>query len=295
MVRYRIKLNETLKTVVFVNKVFDIPICIVDEYEKFFNTKDSIYFAVRAEFESSATCPHTLFEVVGETNVVKNGSGTISLVIKDVTMNYENKRIVFILSAIKNDYNPINIEELVLPPIQCIRHELVIFEENKGPSYVWYKDEGGKDKCIVLTIRIHDSDGNAVRNRKVPLKATLMYHNGGPVPLQNILALSPDSRLFVDNFDGVIKLRINEVSTRHQGQMFQVAVSPDISQAPSAADISSTMCVPIDVKSKRNNHRDKEKANAGLRGIDNPAKRMRSQGEPFHDYCFRKSILCACH
>ena len=97
-----------------------------------------------------------------------------------------------------------------------------------------YKEEGGKDKCIELQIVLVDAESKQVRNRKVPLKATLVYYRGQffsqqtivPVIQQSILALSPESRFMIDeNGDGIIKMRINEVSTRHQGQMFQVGAS----------------------------------------------------------------------
>jgi hypothetical protein len=109
-------------------------------------------------------------------------------------------------------------------------------------------------------VHLQDCDGQKVRNRKVPLKVTLCYRNNGVVPQQSILQLSPDTRAVIDEHFGesLIKFRVNEVSTRHQGQMFQVLVAPDLTVAPSAADIMSVFCTPVDVKSKRNNHRDRQ-------------------------------------
>lgn len=147
--------------------------------------------------------------------------------INDVSMNHDNRKIVIRFTPKTSEYD---IQAAQSLPITSVRHKLVIREDH-STSYTWYKEEGGKDKCIDLTIILVDSEGNQVRNRKVPLKALLVYYRGqyfsqqtiNPVPQQNILALAPDCRLLIDeNGDGVFKMRINEVSTRHQGQMFQV-------------------------------------------------------------------------
>ncbi len=50
--------------------------------------------------------------------------------------------------------------------------------------------------------------------------------------------ISPESRAIVDENGGaLIKLRINEVSNRHRGQLFQVQISPDTTTAPLTSDI----------------------------------------------------------
>lgn len=83
-----------------------------------------------------------------------------------------------------------------------------------------YKDEGGKDKCIEYRVSLRDGNNRTVRDRKVSLKLTLNYVNGTVVSHQNILVLSPDSRLLIDEGgDGLLKVRINEVSNRHRGNI----------------------------------------------------------------------------
>lgn len=56
---------------------------------------------------------------------------------------------------------------------------------------------GRKDKCIVYTVQLFDEFDYLVRTRIIPLKATLLYSNGTRCT-QDILALSPDSRLSID-------------------------------------------------------------------------------------------------
>lgn len=42
----------------------------------------------------------------------------------------------------------------------------------------WYKDEGGRDKSLGFTVELVDSSGAMVKNRRVPLKTTLLYGSG---------------------------------------------------------------------------------------------------------------------
>lgn len=60
---------------------------------------------------------------------------------------------------------------------------------------VWYKDEGGRDKCIELTIRLKDHNDDVIVERRVPLKVVLLYADGNKVIKQEILKISPDSKL----------------------------------------------------------------------------------------------------
>ena len=196
------------------------------------------------------------------------GIANISITFNDVSMNHENKKFLLVFEV---DYPGITVLPVMSLPMFIVRYKLVIIEENKAP-YVWYKDEGGRDKCIdlVIELRNHKDEvvtGNIYHNntntitlmllldRVVPLKATLMYApDGATVSIQQILIVSPESKLTVNgNTKGNIRFRISEVSSRHRGQLFQILVSPDVSQAPTAADIAPSFSMSIDVKSKRNN------------------------------------------
>jgi len=42
---------------------------------------------------------------------------------------------------------------------------------------VWYKDEGGREKCLQVSVSLRDGKNNVVPNRSVPLKFTLLYDN----------------------------------------------------------------------------------------------------------------------
>ena len=91
---------------------------------------------------------------------------------------------------------------------------------------MWYKDEGGKDKCIEHKVSLHDANDHLILNRRIPLRVVLTYSSRETVLQQNILTISPESRVYIDETGyALIKLRVNEVSNRHRGQLFQVIIS----------------------------------------------------------------------
>ena len=81
--------------------------------------------------------------------------------------------------------------------MKLLNYKLVLTEEHTAP-YIFYKDEGRKDKCISFTVQLFDEFDSLVRTRIVPLKLTLLYSNNTPCVSQDILALSPDTRLSID-------------------------------------------------------------------------------------------------
>lgn len=62
--------------------------------------------------------------------------------------------------------------------------------------------------------------GGEVKSRRVPLRLVLMYDNMHRVQNQEILKLSPDSKLVIDEHGkATLRVRIEEVSKNHQKQV----------------------------------------------------------------------------
>lgn len=126
----------------------------------------------------------------------------------------------------------LNIAPVESQPISLILYRLVIEEINTA-SYVWYKDEGGKDNCIELKVKLVDKDGNKIEDFDVPLKATLIYENSDcNVPVQDILTLQNDPKYHIINrrngYQSEFNIRINEVSSKHGNgnKCFRILISP---------------------------------------------------------------------
>lgn len=67
------------------------------------------------------------------------------------------------------------------------------------------------------------STGEEVKSRRVPLRLVLMYENMHRVHNQEILKLSPDSKLVIDEHGkATLRVRIEEVSKNHQKQVESV-------------------------------------------------------------------------
>lgn len=134
-----------------------------------------------------------------------------------------------------------------------IQHRLLIQE--KLPE-LWYKDEGGRDKCMLLPIFLVNEKGERVGNRPVPLRVTLLYENEHPVLKQDILKMSPDCQRTIDSQGkALLKLRIEDVSKNHQGQAFRLKVEADTAQSPMNFDVAFDLSSTISVRSKRNKRR----------------------------------------
>lgn len=68
--------------------------------------------------------------------------------------------------------------------------------------------------------------GDEVKSRRVPLRLVLMYDNMHRVQNQEILKLSPDSKLVIDEHGkATLRVRIEEVSKNHQKQARYIQLS----------------------------------------------------------------------
>ena len=150
----------------------------------------------------------------------------------------------------------------------------------KDWNSVWYKDEGGRDKCMEIVVGVYDRQHVAVFEA-IPMLLTLCYASSNqqslkhptlassphlPIPVTNqdiLNVLSPKSNeLFVlDCATGTMKIRfrVEDVSKNHQGQDFclQIAAAPDNGVYHYLKNYDPTMIAPavslsVNVRSKRN-------------------------------------------
>ena len=192
-----------------------------------------------------------------------NGSVDLKLRILSVSMSHENKSFFlrFTAAAIQDKPNLLPSHVTIMPAtsttMSVIRHRLHITEQ---PPAQWYKDEGGRDKCIALNALLLDEHDNPVQGREVPLKVLLAYEGEECVEVKNqsILKMPLESVPKVDRHGKVaIKVRIEEVSKNHQKQAFVLKIVPDVLYSPDHGDISADVSTPITVLSKRNKRRPK--------------------------------------
>jgi hypothetical protein len=162
-------------------------------------------------------------------------------------------------------------------------HAKIHIETTPDWSNIWYKDEGGRDKCIDLIVSAFDQDKKPLKE-KIPLSLTLYYATDDPIRVMNqdiLRLIGSEKRLLIDKTTGKAKVRfrIEDVSKNHQGHDFVLQVGAD---SRIYRDIAPAVTQPISVRSKRNKrHRPSIDSRARLEG-QRASPSMMAAGEHPH-------------
>lgn len=149
---------------------------------------------------------------------------------------------------------------------------------------IWYKDEGGRDKCMQVEAGLRDRDGSLVYGKKVPLRLTLMYDNGKTHSLrvikQEILRVLGTQKDCIDpdTATAQLRFRVEDVSKNHQGQNFIVEVAP-LEAEEGFADVAPAYTPSVSVRSKRNK-RQRQTSLSGQMGVSSQEESGTSKGPP---------------
>jgi len=173
----------------------------------------------------------------------RSGSVIFKATITTTSMAHGNNKFVLEIVPINHPY----IRAIKSDPMTVITYELVI---SKQPPTLWYKDQGGRDNFMEMSVKLVDHRNVNVTARRVPLKMSLFYENGIMVPKQDILKVEGELIILERKGDTTIRFRIEEVSRSHQRQKFFVRISPDTHLNPRNHDINSVESTPIEVMSK---------------------------------------------
>ena len=152
--------------------------------------------------------------------------------------------------------NPKTIGGVSTHPINLVNYKIKISMEEEWDQ-VWYKDEGGRDKCMEVFAGIYDRDDRLRTGENVPLQLTLCYNteDGESVRVTNqeILRTVGTSVMQIDKISGKarIRFRVEDVSKNHQGQDFKLEVGPD-PKAKGFKDVAPGYTPAVSVRSKRN-------------------------------------------
>ncbi|POM68039.1 Hypothetical protein PHPALM_15851 [Phytophthora palmivora] len=149
-----------------------------------------------------------------------------------------------------------DIESVFSAPVNVVKEKLQVVTQ---PPDVWFKDEGGREKCMTVALTLMPAPGAYLEDRVVPLDVRLLYESGNLVLNQSILRLFPDMRPNMTHGRATISFRIDDVSKNHQGQSFMLEIGPEQQDGSSMfQDIAPTRTSVIAIRSKRN----KRKLNA---------------------------------
>jgi hypothetical protein len=168
-------------------------------------------------------------------------------------------------------------------PFECVRFQLVAslsgFETIKSAPNArsWYKDLGGKDKTLKLSLSLRSGQGMRASlvaggsGAGMPVRLTLCYEPDGascipkdapPLRTQSFLALRPQAgcawretaaqRIVRLDSKGrcEVPFRVTSVSSKHDNQNFVVRADPCLSSDPTYADVAPTITGAFKVCSK---------------------------------------------
>ncbi|GMF40312.1 unnamed protein product [Phytophthora fragariaefolia] len=254
--RLRLKIQPSPPQFPYRDDPFELTVYLVDPAD---HLKSGVTVPLNVELysaEKMMPVEKDILHIDPSTKPVMNGDGICQLrvSISECSMALGNRKfVIHISAAATKDTVNLNVTPAVTSEMTVIQHRLLIQE--KLPE-LWYKDEGGRDKCMTLPIFLVNAKNERVGNRPVPLRVTLLYENEHPVLKQDILKMSPDCQRTIDSTGkAVLKLRIEDVSKNHQGQAFRLKVEADTAQSPLNFDVAYDLSSSISVRSKRNKRR----------------------------------------
>ncbi|CEG36084.1 uncharacterized protein PHALS_00404 [Plasmopara halstedii] len=254
--RLRLKIQPSPPKFPYRDEPFELTVYLVDAAD---HLKSGAIVPLNVELyaaEKMMPVEKDILHIDPITKPVMNGDGICKLrmSISECSMALGNRKFVIHISASTTKENfSLNVTPALTSEMTVIQHRLLIQE--KLPE-LWYKDEGGRDKCMTLPIFLVNAKNERVGNRPVPLRVTLLYENEHPVLKQDILKMSPDCERSIDSTGkAVLKLRIEDVSKNHQGQAFRLKVEADTAQSPLNFDVAYDLSSSISVRSKRNKRR----------------------------------------
>ncbi|TDH71689.1 hypothetical protein CCR75_006486 [Bremia lactucae] len=181
-----------------------------------------------------------------------SGMALLSMCVRTLTATCDGRNFCLEVRSIDGEIEPI-----FSSSVHLVKEKLHVVTQ---PPDVWYKDEGGREKCMTIALTLVPAPGTVVEDRVVPLDVKLLYESGNLVLNQNILRFFPDMRPNMTHGRALISFRIDDVSKNHQGQSFRLDIGPEQQDGSFMfKDIAPTRTSVIAIRSKRN----KRKLHAG--------------------------------
>ncbi|KAG7397402.1 hypothetical protein PHYBOEH_000756 [Phytophthora boehmeriae] len=240
---------EQVPTYVYQNVTFQATVKLVDEHKaKVTGVRKPVQVSLRF---------HDTYDLVEDQDAVlrlssepyidgSTGLALLSMSLHTLTATCDGRN--FCLEVRTAD--AADVESVFSSPVNVVKEKLHVVAQ---PPDVWFKDEGGREKCMTVTLELAPAPGSYLEDRVVPLDVKLLYESGNPVLNQSILRLFPDMRPNMSHGNVTISFRIDDVSKNHQGQSFMLEVGPEQQDGSSMfQDIAPTRTSVIAIRSKRN-------------------------------------------
>lgn len=126
----------------------------------------------------------------------------------------------------------------------------VVISKTHDWTDVWFKDEGGREKCMELVAGVYNQKHELIKSSST-VQVSLCYapNHHGTVPVANQDILRVLNNDLHTKPDGTVKIRyrVEDVSKNHQGQDFCLMV-----EVANRADVALGLGPPVKIRSKRN-------------------------------------------
>mmetsp|Transcript_30265 Transcript_30265/g.46191 ORF Transcript_30265/g.46191 Transcript_30265/m.46191 type:complete len:669 (+) Transcript_30265:281-2287(+) len=167
--------------------------------------------------------------------------------------------------------------------ISIVNYKIKVVPDEEWES-VFYKDEGGRDKCMTVVASLYDKEDQIFKGEQIPLQVTLFYANDvKPIKVtkQDTMRTIGAAKQFIDNSSGkaTVRFRIEDVSKNHQGQDFRLEVAPD-PEAKGFKDVAPGFSPAVSVRSKRNKRQRQPNSGARDQRLGSPPA---PSGRSFYD------------
>jgi len=166
-------------------------------------------------------------------------------------------------------------------------NDILVLVVKKQPVDRFYKDEGGKKKCMECTMALESKDGQQItlkKDEKIVLKCRLYFESGTRLEEndQSILNLLPNGlEPITIATSGIVtvRFRIEKVSRRKDCQRFKLFTEVDPEESiPEVGHIQGCFSQPISVfsKTKRSRPRSSKPVDGGKRSKTDPTNEVRA-------------------
>mmetsp|Transcript_2237 Transcript_2237/g.4248 ORF Transcript_2237/g.4248 Transcript_2237/m.4248 type:complete len:696 (-) Transcript_2237:455-2542(-) len=261
--RWRFKIESQPPKFPFLNRYFELNIFLVDQegilqpnYEVPINLElyvegESAPVTTEGQVSMGGSKGSMMVDPATPPVIGPSGNARIRVMVRELSMNRNNRKFCLV---VKRKPGPRGKLPREINPTMT-RAMLVINSKIKITNHlpeVWFKDQGGRDKCLELDLELHGPEG-LVTGVNVPVRCVLLYEDFTPAISQDFLQPSPSTIMAIDETGrSKIRVRIEDVSKNHRSKNFRIRVEADTTNSPIHFDKAPDVSTPVLVRSKLN-------------------------------------------
>ncbi len=113
--------------------------------------------------------------------------------------------------------------------IHLVKHKLWV--DSNDWEDVWYRDEGGRDNCLLAQVQLRQADGSISLGDQVSFQISIHYDDADSTRVEDQSILSViggyEQNINQETGTALISFRVEDLSKNHQGHDFKLLISAD--------------------------------------------------------------------